>query len=95
MLTGRQIKPSRLPLEPFFQKGYARLARVWSRLIVEHSQHFWILLNLIHEICAQSDEIGFNIENLVSGAINRQVRLAADSLQKIRDPGFNSYGPES
>jgi hypothetical protein len=39
VLPGRQIEPGRFPLEPFFQKGYARLARVGSGLVVEKHQH--------------------------------------------------------
>src|SRR5207253_8091175 len=44
MLDRWQVEPGRFPLEPFFQKGYARFARIGSRLIVEHLQHRSILL---------------------------------------------------
>src|SRR2546427_72469 len=39
MLARGQIQPRGVPLEPFFQKGYARFARIGSRLVIEHFQH--------------------------------------------------------
>ena len=41
VLPGRQIEPGRFPLEPFFQKGDARFARIGSGLVVEKLQHIF------------------------------------------------------
>lgn len=56
MLAGWQIKPRRLPLEPFFQKGDARLARIRSGLIVKHLQHWSILFDAI-SICKRGGTV--------------------------------------
>lgn len=58
VFAGGQIEPDGIPLEPFFQNGYARLARIGSRLVIEHLQHGRILVLIALVMHARQRQVG-------------------------------------